>query len=67
MCLNDTYHKNHIGKSLSNAFPIENYLKQGGTLLPVLFSFALEYTIRKVQENQEGLEFNGTHSPSLCS
>jgi len=42
-------------------FFIRNGFKQGDALLPLLFTLALEYTIRRVQVNQDGLKLNGTH------
>jgi hypothetical protein len=42
-------------------FPIRNGLKQGNALSPLLFNFALEYAIKRVQVNQDGLKLSGTH------
>jgi hypothetical protein len=51
MCLNETCSTAHVGKNLSDKFLIQNGLKQGDTLSPLLLSFALEYAIRSVQDN----------------
>jgi hypothetical protein len=46
-------------------FLIQNGLEQGDALSPLLFNFALEYA-GGVQENQVGLELNGTPAVDLC-
>ena len=36
-------------------------VSQGDALSPLLFNFALEYVIKRVQVNQDALTLNGTH------
>jgi hypothetical protein len=46
-CLNETYSRVRVGKHLSDRFPIKNGLKRDA-LSPLLFNFAVEYTVRRV-------------------
>ena len=57
MSLNETCSRVQLGKHLSDTFG----LKQGDALSPLLFNFAFECAIRRVQLNQDGFKLNGTH------
>ena len=60
MYLTEMCSRVQVSKNLSDAFPIRNGLKRDA-LSPLLFNFALEYSIRRVQVSQDGLKLNGTH------
>jgi hypothetical protein len=58
MCLNETYSRVREGKRLSDMFPMTNVLKQRDDVSPLLFNFALEYSITRVQVYQDGLKLS---------
>jgi hypothetical protein len=61
MYLTKTYGIVRVSKNLSDLFPIRNGWKQEDVLSPLLLNFVLEYSVRRVQINQDGLKLNSTH------
>jgi hypothetical protein len=43
--LNETYSKVHTGKRLSDRVPVQNCLKEGVALLPLLLNFAFNMSL----------------------
>jgi hypothetical protein len=67
MCLNKTNSQIRIDKYLSDNVRIQNVLKQGDALSPLLLNFALDCDVSKVQGNPRWAEIIwDTQASELC-
>ena len=46
-------------KQFSDTIPVQKSLKQGEAMSPLVFKFALEFSIRKILAKQEGINGMG--------
>jgi hypothetical protein len=60
MCLIETDGRVRVGEHLSDMCLIKNGWKQGYALSSLFFNCTVEYAIRSIQVNQDGLKLNGT-------
>jgi hypothetical protein len=60
MCWNETYSRVREGQHLSDMFPIQNGLKKR-CFIAIAFKLCLDYDIKWVQLNQEGLKLNAMY------
>ena len=67
MCLNKTYGRVRLGKHLTDIFTVKNDLKEGDALSPLLFNFASDSAVKKVQGIQYCLQLNGAHLIMVCA
>jgi hypothetical protein len=67
MSSNETYQEALIGKHLPHTFPIQNGLKQGDALSPLLINFVFKQAFKKVQANKGALKLNMTYQVVVCA
>jgi len=53
-------------RQFSGTIPVRKSLKQGEALSPLLFKFALEFSIQKNHAKQDGIKWNGRHQLPIC-